>query len=249
MILTVDIGNTAISFGLFGENKKGVYASIETEVFLKKGIPASLRKKKAKVKACVISSVVPRLTSRLIKKIKAEYACKANVIGNDIVLTIPHSYKKINTLGKDRLVNIYGALLVYEPPFVVIDYGTAITFDYVNKEGTFEGGLIVPGIETSFNALSERGALLPKGGRITKPRTFLGRDTASGMNAGTVYGFASLTDGLIKRFRSQCDNNIKVIATGGTASFIHPYCKEKIILKPHHTLESLYCVAKIVQDM
>ncbi len=152
-------------------------------------------------------------------------------VGKDIPVLIKHSYASINSLGKDRLVNVVGAATLYKAPFVVVDFGTAITFDYVNEKGVFDGGLIVPGIQTSLHALTQKASLLPDSTKLTTPRSFLGRSTKSCLVSGTVHGFAALTDGLIDNFRKTYGRKVRVILTGGMSSFIAPLLKKKVLLK------------------
>ncbi|MBU1863981.1 MAG: type III pantothenate kinase [Candidatus Omnitrophica bacterium] len=244
MIVAIDIGNTAISFGLFHNKNKYSFYTLRTEAYSRNALRSLLRKTLGTaVRACIFCSVVPSLNAKIRKDIRILCSCPVYMVGKDIKITIKHRYTHIRSLGADRLVNVYGSLLLYTPPLVIVDFGTAITFDYVNTQGIFKGGLIVPGIMTSLNALSNKGALLPKNCILSKPKSFLGHSTTQGMLSGTVFGFASLTDGLIKHFQKRYGQSVKIIMTGGIASFIKRYCKSKTILNPTLTVQSLYCIA------
>ena len=244
MILTIDIGNTSISTGIFKEKGKPLFLSFRTEEF-DQAHAVSIKKKlhKGAIASCVIASVVPRVEAKVKRIIKRVFNCPVSFVGRDIPLSINHQYKNIHALGIDRLVSVYGGLLLYKPPFLIIDFGTAITFDYVNQKGVFEGGLIVPGPETSLSTLAKKAALLPNEISLFKPKTVCAQNTIDAMNVGTVYGFAALTDGLIKHFKRRCRKKLTVVTTGGFASFLSPYCKQPVILRPYLTLESLAMIA------
>ncbi len=188
----------------------------------------------------VISSVVPKVTQKLRQAIKPKPA-GFWVVGENLQLPLKHKYHNIKQLGADRIVNLYGALQRYTPPFLVIDFGTAITFDYVSAEKVFEGGMIVPGPELAFKALLSKAALLPKNARLPeKTVSFLGTDTYSCMNSGIMNAYGAMADGLIERFKSRFGTDLRVIATGGFASHLKPYTRSFEILDPRHAVYSLY---------
>ena len=159
-------------------------------------------------------------------------------VGRNLNPRINHKY--INRLGSDRLINIYGALRLYKPPFLILDFGTALTCDYVSKKGIFMGGLIVPGPEIAFEALSERAALLPKLPFPHSCRPFLGTDTKGGMKAGILQGYGAMVDGLILRFKASYGSRLRVIATGGLAKIMRPYTSSIDRVDPLLTLKSLH---------
>jgi type III pantothenate kinase len=123
---------------------------------------------------------------------------------------------------------------------LVIDYGTAITFDYIDSKGVFQGGMIIPGPETAYRALAQRAALLPKNLSLPrKTKTFLGRNARECMESGILEGYGSMTDELIQRFRKRYGKNLRVLGTGGLAGVIRPYTKNIDILDPQHSIKSL----------
>ena len=129
---------------------------------------------------------------------------------------------------------------MYKLPILIIDYGTAITFDYVDAKGVFKGGMIVPGPETALRALGQRAALLPKNLRLPRrTASFLGRNTRECMESGILEGYGAMTDELIRRFRSRYGENLRVLATGGFAGHIRPYAKNIQIVDPKHSIKSL----------
>lgn len=162
------------------------------------------------------------------------------MVGRGLVRKVPMRYQP-GQIGIDRVVNLYGARAFYRLPLLVIDFGTAITFDYLSEKGIFEGGLIVPGMELAWRALEDRAALLPKLGRLKAVRDIAARSTAGAMSAGLLYGFGAMTDGLIERFRHRFKKKCRVLATGGGARQIAPYSRHVRAgtVDPLHTLRSL----------
>ena len=190
----------------------------------------------------IISSVFPKMTSFFIKLIHSvNPSAYIHLIGRSIFPRVIMRYDP-KRLGADRLVNLYGAMKLYQTPVLVIDFGTAITFDYVSKRGIFEGGLIVPGIELSGKALCDRAALIPRLKRIQSARRFLGRTTDQALQSGLFNGFGALADGLIKRFKDLSKARLTVLATGGFAKQIAPYVRGFDKVDLHHTLRSLVMI-------
>lgn len=239
LLLTIDLGNSASTYGLFDGKQLLAHGFVKSDnipffnsLIAKSGIYKPVGK-------VIISSVVPQLCHKLRKSLgKRLGEGSIYVVGKDLKLKVPMRYNP-KQLGPDRLVNLYGARELYAPPLLIIDFGTAITFDYLSKSGIFEGGLIVPGVETSFRALLERAALLPKLKQIVPVRSLVGRNTESALSSGLLNGFGALADGLIGRFRTQYGRRLKVLATGGFAARIAPYMAHVDYLDPLHTIRSL----------
>ncbi len=237
MLLVLDVGNTAVTWGLFKSGLLKASGSV-----LHDDIPKLIRKCSLsglnKHLNVVISSVVPKVTLKVQKATKSIKA-QTWVVGDNLNVPISHKYRPLSKLGTDRIVNIYGALQRFEPPFLVIDFGTAITFDYVSKKGVFEGGMIIPGPELSFNALINKAARLPKKARLPKmTASFLGTNTYDCMKSGILEGYGALTDGLVERFKARY-GRMKVIATGGFAQSLKPYTKSFEVLDPKLSLYAL----------
>jgi len=192
------------------------------------------------IEAIILSSVVPRITLKIRKTLgKNKRMNPLYVLGGNLRVQIKHNYKNASKLGQDRLANIYGSLKLYRPPLLIMDFGTAVTCDFISKHGVFEGGLIIPGPEIALRALSERAALLPKVPFPKKGDSLLGKDTRQGMQAGILQGVVAMTDGLIDRFRQRFGSSIKVIATGGLAPVIFSLTRKIDVLDPFLTLRSL----------
>lgn len=187
-----------------------------------------------------MTSVVPNITAKIVK-ICRSFGCVGTlwIVGKNLRVPINHKYANINKLGCDRLVNVYGAARLYNLPLLILDYGTALTCDYISGKGVLMGGLIIPGAEIALKALSEKAALLPTIEFPKKYAPFIGRDTQGGMKAGILQGYGAMTDGLVERFRRRFGPGFQVIATGGLAKVISPYTRKIDILDPCLTLRSL----------
>ncbi len=238
LLLNIDLGNSAASYGVYAGSKlvRTGYAYNDSIPKLVHNIAKSGVLKYTET--VIISSVVPHLTVKLINSIR-HFAPKSRIylIGKTLRPKIPMKYSQ-KDLGSDRLVNIYGAIRRYKLPVLIVDFGTAITFDYVSKKGVFEGGLIVPGIKLSADALAEKTALLPKLKEIKSVRGLVGRNTKVAMYSGLLNGFGALSDGLIERFKKRY-GKLTVLATGGFAAKIAPYAKHFDYVDPLHTICSL----------
>lgn len=239
LFLAIDLGNSTAAYGLFEGSRLLANGHVErnhipffSRLIAKSGVYKPIQK-------VIVSSVVPELTYKIKKSIEKKIGSRSvYVVGKDLKLRVPMRYDA-RKLGTDRLVNLYGALHFYRPPLLVIDFGTAITFDYLSKSGVFEGGLIVPGIETSFWALVERAALLPKVKELVPVKGLVGRNTKAAMSSGLLNGFGALADGLSGRFRTRYGRNLKILVTGGFAARIAPFMTHVDYLDPLHTIRSL----------
>ncbi len=172
---------------------------------------------------CIICSVVPKNEKIIVKHLRHFKTFEYLRLGQDVPIPIRSKYKSAKKLGTDRKVNVFGALRILRPPVVIFDFGTATTVDFVSTEGVFEGGMILPGIKASLDLLHEKTALLPAV-RIRPVRTFLGRDTKSGMLAGVLHGYGAMVDGLVQQFKARFGQNLKTIATGGLVDIVLRYC-------------------------
>jgi type III pantothenate kinase len=142
-------------------------------------------------------------------------------------------------VGADRLVNAVAAFSKYKTALVVVDFGTATTFDCISKRGEYLGGVISPGILVSSEALFQTASKLPRVEIFVRPDVVIARDTVSSMNAGIVFGYAGLVDGVVERIKEEMEQSPKVIATGGLADIISEEAKTIDAVEPHLTLEGL----------
>lgn len=166
---------------------------------------------------CIISSVVPQSIFNLRNLSRRYMNAEPLVIGENAKLGIEVRIAKPSEAGADRLVNAIGAHLVYPGDLLLIDSGTATTFDIVAADGAFEGGLIAPGINLSLQALHEAAAKLPRIA-IQKPERVIGKDTVAAMQSGVFWGYIALIEGLVSRIKSEWAAPMTVVGTGGVAS-------------------------------
>jgi type III pantothenate kinase len=167
---------------------------------------------------CIISTVVPQSLFNQRNFARRYLKVEPFVIGENVILGVKVNIAKPSEVGADRLVNAVGAHGSYPgKPLIVIDSGTATTFDVVGADGSFEGGIIAPGINLSMKALHEAAAKLPRVA-IQKPDHVIGRDTVAAMQSGVFWGYIDLIDGLVERVKAEYGHPMTVIATGGVAS-------------------------------
>jgi type III pantothenate kinase len=246
MILVVDVGNTNIVLGLYkgktltrhwrlSTNRSSTvdeYGILITSLFQIAGIQA------ADVDGVILSSVVPPLM-RTLEELFVKYVGKhALVVGPGIKTGLNIRYENPKDVGADRIVNAVAGIEQYGAPLVIVDFGTATTFDYVDESGAYIGGAIVPGIGISAEALYQRAAKLPRI-ELTKPRTVIGRNTVAAMQAGIVFGYAGQVDGIVRRIMKEFNVQPKVIATGGLAELISAETETIEKVDPLLTLEGL----------
>ena len=227
MKLLIDIGNTNTSLAVLDKGNIISRYFIRTE--RPQVEPVKLRRLLSsyagKIEEIYVVSVVPRFLTTIRKSLKAVMP-KASVfvIGKDIIVPIEIKYKDPLEVGQDRLVASFAARAHFGDNILIIDFGTAVTFDFVNKAGEYEGGLIFPGLRVALESLVKSTALLPSI-EVKAAKGFIGHDTKESMNKGVIFGYASLCDGMITHFRKKYGSKIKVVATGGDAMLISKYSK------------------------
>lgn len=246
MLLAIDIGNTNISLGIFREDElvyswrlstatsrtTDEYYLALTELFNKAGVNLE------KVRGIIVSSVAPKVLTVIKEALTRMFTLTPYILGENIEAPIKNLYERPEEVGQDRLVNAISAFYSFKKMVIVIDFGTAITFDIVSSLGEYLGGIIVPGIEISLEALISKAALIPEI-RLNRPESLLGKNTTESVRSGVIYGFASLCDGLIEKIKEEFGKDIPVVATGGQAKLIAPYCQKIDNLSPHLTLLGL----------
>ncbi|MFY0637666.1 type III pantothenate kinase [Maricaulis maris] len=170
------------------------------------------------ISACVISTVVPQALFNLRNLSRRYFKAEPVIVGEPGVrMDIEVRLERPQDAGADRLVNALGARAVYDGALIIIDSGTATTFDVIAADGAFEGGIIAPGINLSMQALHAAAAKLPRVA-IAKPLRVMGKDTVSAMQSGVFWGYIDLIDGLVQRLKSEYAQPMTVIATGGVVS-------------------------------
>jgi len=223
MLLAIDAGNTNIVFALFdGAKQVGVWRSStnaqhtadEYAVFLstlmqRAGLNAG------QVKAAILGSVVPEANFPLTKLCREHFKCEPMIVGSPEVETgIRVLLDRPEEIGADRIINAVGGLEKYKPPFLVVDFGTATTFDVVDGGGNYAGGAIAPGINLSLQALHMAAAKLPRVG-IAPSKRVIGKNTVEAIQSGVYWGYTSLIEGMIARMKKEFGQPMTVVATGG----------------------------------
>jgi len=250
MLLAIDIGNTSIVFGVFRGDRLIRKDRMPTGSALSsqkcRGSLENLFRGRD-IDEVIISSVVPDALGGLEKVLKKIFNKKPFVVGRDIRAPIKNLYKKPQQVGQDRLVNAVAAAAIYnkgkKDHLVVVDFGTAVTFDVISRKDEYLGGVIFPGIRLSLENLVRRAALLPKI-TIKEPESLIGRDTKDSMRSGILNGYGSLCEGMISRIESFLNSSVKVIATGGDAGLIAKYCRSIQATDADLTLKGLRIIAK-----
>ncbi len=229
MLLAIDVGNTNIVYGLFDgqalvhqfrvETSRGrtadEYAVILRQLLAMRDISPS------DVKGAIVASVVPALTEPMLELVRRAFGQEALVVGPGIRTGMAILYENPREVGADRIVNGVAAFERFKSGLIVVDFGTATTFDCVSPKGEYIGGVIAPGIQISADALFARAAKLPRV-EITKPPRVVGRNTQNSMQSGIVYGYVGLVDGLVDRLVAELGFPCRVVATGGLARMIAP---------------------------
>jgi type III pantothenate kinase len=237
MLLAIDIGNTNISAGIFAAGKLKYRFDLATKTY-KKVLLEKKIKAYPRISASIICSVVPRVTQAIKNDLKSLTGKAVYIIGKDLIVPIENRYRIPEQVGQDRLVNAYAASQIYPGPLVVIDSGTAITFDVISSDRAYLGGLIFPGMSISLEALQEKTALLPLV-KLGIPKTFIGRDTKNSMLSGVVFGTAALCKEIAARIKKQLGKNIRILGTGGNIHLIKKYSGLKIQIIKELTLTGI----------
>lgn len=186
----------------------------------------------------IASSTVPAVTQTMRDMAIEWFGVEALIVGPGIKSGMPILYDNAKEVGADRIADAVGGTDLYGSPLIVVDFGTATTFDAVSVKGEYLGGAICPGIEISLDALVSRAAALRKV-ELIAPRTAIGRSTVESIQAGAIFGFAAQTDGMVKRIKAEVGEPVTVIATGGLAGVVVPHCTEIDFVEPWLTLHGL----------
>ena len=240
--LLIDISNSYAKFAFASKKRVSAPARIATSE-LSPGVVAGFLAQR-KVRKVVVSSVVPAKNSALSRAAGK----KAKVIWLDwkLKLGLGIDYPKPQSIGADRLANAVAVAELYGFPAIVVDFGTAVTFDIVSERRTYVGGVIAPGLEAMNNFLYQRTALLPRLS-LKEPRRAVGKSTIEAMRSGAVFGYRGLVREILERIRSEQfpREKVYVVATGGYARLIAARLPEISVIRPHLTLEGLRIVANL----
>jgi type III pantothenate kinase len=246
VLLAVDIGNTNIVFGLYEGKALAQTFRVETarsrtadEYGVLVGQMLALRGIDGKaVSAAIVASVVPPLTDVMIEAIRRAFAREPIVVGPGLKTGIAVKIESPRDVGADRIVNSVAAFERYRAGVIVVDFGTATTFDCVSPKAEYLGGVIVPGVQVSLDGLLARAAKLSRI-EIAAPPRVVGRNTTHALQSGIVHGYAALVDGLVGKLERELEFPCEVLATGGLARLIAPHTTRLSVIDEHLTLDGL----------
>ncbi|MBI4558046.1 MAG: type III pantothenate kinase [Candidatus Hydrogenedentes bacterium] len=248
MLLVADVGNSHTVLGLWdGETLRAhwrIVSTDRTEDELRILLTMLLQQEgltPKSVDGCCISSVVPPLNHAFMQVSHEGFGVEPLMVGPGIRTGLVIQVDNPKEVGADRIVNSVAAIEGYGGPLIVVDFGTATTFDAISEKAEYRGGIIFPGIQISADALFEKCAKLPRV-EIATPSTVIGRDTVSHIRSGLTYGYADLVDGLIGRMAEEMQATPKVIATGGLAAVIAEVARRISVVDPLLTLKGLKLV-------
>lgn len=250
MIFVLDTGNTNTVLGVFKENQLICEWRIKTDIhktedeygiliqslFNHRGISFS------EIKGVIISSVVPPIMIALEKMCKKYFTLEPLIVGKEDV----HPYLRMHyphpeEIGADRIVNAVSAIKEYGAPLIIVDFGTATTYCYINEHEEYIGGVIAPGIKISMEALYKKASKLPKI-EIQSPPSVIGTSTVMAMQSGVFYGYIGQIDGMITRMKQEAGTDVQIIATGGLASLLASESTTINIVDPYLTLKGLHLI-------
>ncbi|MBF0612509.1 MAG: type III pantothenate kinase [Magnetococcales bacterium] len=250
MLLVVDVGNTNIVFGVYEgetlvhhwrvatrvERTGDEYGMMMANLFQLSGLNPR------EVKGGIIGSVVPPVQSALVRALRRYFHITPLLVGPGIKTGVPIRYDNPKEVGADRIINAVAAYDHFRQAAIVVDFGTATTFDLVGEQGEYLGGAIAPGIGLAMDALFEKTAKLPRI-EVARPRQVIGRDTVGSMQSGMFWGYVGLVDGLISRIIEESGfASVRVMATGGLAKMIASESKSIETIDEFLTLTGLRIV-------
>ena len=247
MLLVIDIGNTNIVMGIYDGTHllkdwriRSERNTTEDEFnLLVSNLFAASNINTDEIDKTIISCVVPPMVTILDSFCHKYLGHAPYWVDEKSAAGMPILYSNPAEVGADRIVNAVAAFHKYKGSLVVVDFGTATTFDAISEKGEYLGGAISPGIMISSEALFKKASKLPRVEIFKPPERVIGKDTASSMKSGIIYGYAGLVDGIVKRMKTEMGTNPKIIATGGSAKIMAEICESIDMVDTSLTLEGL----------
>jgi len=251
LIFVFDVGNTNIVLGVYDKEELKHHWRIETNRhrtedefgMIVKNLFDHVQLSFSDIDGIIISSVVPPIMFSLERMCQKYFHIKPLVVGPGIKTGLDIKYENPREVGADRIVNAVAAIHEYGSPLVIVDFGTATTYCYINEHNQYMGGAIAPGIGISTEALYSRAAKLPRI-EISRPDDVVGKNTVSAMQAGILYGYVGQVEGIVKRMKDKSKVTPKVIATGGLANLIAEESDIIDAVDPFLTLKGLQLIYK-----
>jgi type III pantothenate kinase len=246
MLLTIDVGNTNLTLGLYNGDSLGRHFRLATDQarmpdeyglqFL--GLLQNAGRAVTDLTGVVLASVVPNLTGRVVQACREYLKQEPLVVDTGVKTGIRIRYEDPKAVGADRVADAVAVINLYGGPACVIDFGTATTFNAVTKEGDYLGGAITAGVNLAAEALFTHAAKLLRID-LQRPPSVIGRNTVHAMQSGLLFGYVSMVEGMVARFRSELGSDMKVIATGGLAEVVAKETDVIDVISPWLTLEGL----------
>lgn len=232
MLLVIDIGNTNIVLGLYDGPRLHLRWRLQTNTaktgdeygVLIRQLFVSENVQPGDVTGCIVASVVPPMSSLITEMVERYFGIHSMVVGPGIKTGMPIRYENPREVGADRIVNAIAAFERTRRATIVVDFGTATTFDAISGTGDYLGGAICPGVTISADALYRRASKLPRV-EIAVPSRVIGRNTVASMQAGIVYGYVCMIDGMVDRMTAEYGEPMAVMATGGLAQLFAEQCR------------------------
>jgi len=246
VLLAIDIGNTNVTMGVFnGEDLLATWRMAtdsrklpdEYGLLIKNLLPLKQVDPK-EVHSIAICSVVPPLTQVFEELSKAHFGITPLIVGTGTRTGVRIQYENPRDVGADRVVDAAAAFNLYGGPVIIVDFGTATVFDAVSQDGTYLGGAIASGINLTAEALYEHTAQLRRVELVT-PKTAIGRNTAASIQSGILYGHIGMVEAMVRRFKDEMGDDVKVVATGGLAPLIQKETTVFDVVNPELTLVGL----------
>lgn len=246
MLVAIDIGNTNVVWGIFEGSSLLAHwrlatnpkATVDEYGVLCLNLLTRTGRSPEQISGAIISSVVPSLTETFESMTGTYFGCTPLIVTSEMDTGLTLRYKNPGEIGSDRIVNAAAAYHKFHRDLIIVDFGTATTFCAVTQGGDYLGGAIAPGLGISAEALFTRAAKLSKV-ELARPKTVIGTDTASSIQAGLLYGYAGLVDALVRRMQQEMGHASYVIATGGLAAVVAPETTSIQKIEPLLTLEGL----------
>ena len=246
MLLALDIGNTNTTIGIFKGTELVLDFRLTTRIgqtmdeygIFVRNLISLADLDLASISGMIVSSVVPQLDNTIYTMSRKYLDMKPYFVKPGIRTGISLNVESPSEVGADRIVDCVGALSRYEPPLIVIDFGTATTFDVISVNREFMGGVIAPGLKISAESLFRKAAKLPEV-PIRRPHQAIGRNTVTNIQSGLFFGYVGLVDGILSRMKAEMDTGVTVVATGGLAGVIAPETPLIDHVDEHLTLEGL----------
>ncbi|GGH87972.1 type III pantothenate kinase [Pullulanibacillus pueri] len=255
MIFVCDVGNTNIVLGIYKENQLEFHWRLETHsnktedeyAMIIKNLLSHVGLTFEDIEGAIISSVVPSLIFALERMCEKYFRTVPLVVGSNVEVGLKLDYANPNEIGADRIVNAVAAVEYYKTPSIVVDFGTATTFCYIDENENYRGGAIAPGVNISTEALYRHASKLPRV-KLSTPEHVIGQSTVDAIQSGVVYGYVGLVEGIVGRMKQVSPVLPTVIATGGLASFIAKETDVFDFLDPFLTLKGLYLIYQKNKD-